>query len=143
MNNEVARSIRVGHFLNWKALNAEGPAGGILLLWDKRKIITMDSVGGSFSISCLFKMAEDGYQWVFSGVYGPVERSLRESFWEELGLISDLWKEPSCVGGDFNEILYPNERTRGGKISNSMRRFSDVLNDLGLRDLPLQRGPYT
>ena len=24
-----------------------------------------------------------------------------------------------------------------------MRRFSDVLNDLGLRDLPLQGGPYT
>ena len=79
----------------------------------------------------------------FSGVYGPVERSLRESFWEELGSIRDLWKEPSCVGGDFNKILYPNERTRGGKISNSMRRFSDVLNDLGLRDLPLQGGPYT
>ena len=98
---------------------------------------------GSFLVSCLFRMVEDGYQWVFSRVYGPIERSLRESFWEELGSISGLWEEPWCVGGDFNEILSPNERSREGRISNTMRRFSDVLNDLGLRDLPLQGGPYT
>ena len=143
MNNVVARSLGVGGFMNWKALNAEGTAGGILLLWDKRRLSMVDSVVGSFSISCLFRMAEDEYHWVFSEVYGPIERRLRESFWEELGSISGLWEEPWCVGGDFNEILYPNERTREGKISNSMRRFSDVLNDLGLRDLPLQGGPYT
>ena len=76
-------------------------------------------------------------------MYGIVERSLRESFWEELGSISGLWEEPWCVSGDFNEILYPNERTRGGRISNSMRRFSDFLDDFCLRDLPLQGGAYT
>ena len=74
---------------------------------------------------------------VFSGVYGPIKRSLKESFWEELGLISSQWEETWCVGGDFNKILSPNERSRGGRISNTMRRFSNVLNDLGLRDLPL------
>ena len=80
MNNVMARSHGVGHFLNWKALNAKGTAGGILLFWDKRRINMVDSVVGSFSVSCLFRMAEDGYQWVFSGVYGPIERSLKESF---------------------------------------------------------------
>ena len=59
-------------------------------------------------------------------------------------MIRGPWEEPWCVGGDFNEILSPNERSRGGRISNTMRRFSDILNDfLGLRDLPLQRDPYT
>ena len=47
------------------------------------------------------------------------------------------------MGGDFNEILSPDERSKGGRISNSMRRFADILNDLGLRDLPLQGGPFT
>ena len=125
---------KVDRFLNWKALNAEGTARGILLLWDKRRISLVDSVVGSFSVLCLFRMAEDMYQWVFSRVYGSIERSLRESFWEELGSISGLWEEPWCVGDDFNEILSPNERSRGSMISNTMRRFSNVLNDLGLRD---------
>ena len=138
MNNVMACSLGVGRLLNWKALNAEGSAGGILLLWDKGRISMVDSVVGSFSVSCLFRMAEDGYQWVFSGVYNPIEKTLRESFWEELGLIRGVWEEPWCVGGNFNEVLFPNERSRGGRISNNMRRFSDILNDLDLRDLPLQ-----
>ena len=99
-------------------------------------------VVGSFSVSCLFRMVEDVFQWAFSGVYGQVEKSLREPFWEELGSIKGLWEEPWCVGGDFNEILFPDERSKGGRTSTSMRRFFDILNDLGLRDLLLQGGPY-
>ena len=63
-------------------------------------------------------------------------------FWKKLGhyfLISFHKLDPY----DFNEVLFPNERTRGGRISNSMRRFSDIMNDLDLRDRPLQGGPYT
>ena len=98
---------------------------------------------GSFLVSCLFIMEEDGFQWAFSGVYGPVEKSLIEPFWEEFGSIKGLWEEPWCVGDDFNEILSLDERSKGGRTSNSMRRFPDILNDLGLRDLPLQGGPFT
>ena len=47
----------------------------------------VDSEIGLFSISCLFKMVEGGFLWMFSGVYGPVERNLKEIFWEELGSI--------------------------------------------------------
>ena len=143
MNTEMVRSLGVGRFLDWTALNAEGSAGGILLIWDKRRIRLVDSLVGNFSVSCLFKMEEDGFQWVFSGVYGPVDKNLRELFWEELGSIKGLWDDPWCVGGDFNEILSPDERSKGGRISNSMRRYADILNDLELRDLPLQGGPFT
>ena len=80
MNNEMVRSLGVGRFLNWTALNAEGSAGGILLIWDKRHISLVDSMVGNFSVSCLFRMEEDVFQWAFSGVYGPVEKSLREPF---------------------------------------------------------------
>ena len=143
MSAELARSLGVGRSLNWKALDAEGSAGGILLLWDNSRINLVDSVVGSFSVTCLFRMPENGFLWAFSGVYGPTQNGLRESFWEELGSIKGLWECPWCVGGDFNEVLFPNEISRGGRLSNSMRRFSDILSDLELRDLPLQGGPYT
>ena len=32
MNNVMVRSLGVGRFLNWKALNVEGTVGGSLLL---------------------------------------------------------------------------------------------------------------
>ena len=56
---------------------------------------------------------------------------------------SGLWEGPWCVGGDFNTIRFPNERRRGGRISSSMRRFSEVIDDLGIRDILLQGGPFT
>ena len=40
-------------------------------------------------------------------------------------------------------IRFPIERRRGGKILSSMRKFSEVIEDLGLRDILLQRGPFT
>ena len=36
--------------------------------------------------------------------------------------------------------LSPSERNRGDRLSPSMRCFSEILNELGLRDLPLQGG---
>ena len=90
MSNILARSLGVGRQLNWKVMNAEGSAGGIVVFWNNSSISLMDSVVGSFSVSCLFRMPEDGFQWAFTGVYGPVENSDREAFWEELGSIKGL-----------------------------------------------------
>ena len=40
-------------------------------------------------------------------------------------------------------IKFPNERRRGEKVSSLMRRFLEVIDDLDLRDLPLQGGSFT
>ena len=81
--------------------------------------------------------------WFFTGVYGPTMKRYREPFWEELGAIRGLWSDPWCIGGDFNVIRFPSERSRVGRLSGPMRRFSEVLDELALRDMPLQGGPYT
>ena len=139
----VVRSLGVGRFLDWGVLNARGAAGGVLVFWDKRVLELEGMEVGLFSVSCRFKNCEDGFNWVFSGVYGPTVKRYRELFWEELGAIRGLWSDPWCIGGDFNLIRFPNESRRGGRLSSSMRRFSEVIDDLDLRDLPLQGGPFT
>ena len=39
-------------------------------------------------------------------------------------------------------IRYPSKRSRGGILSPAMRRFSEIVEDLELRDLPLQEGQF-
>ena len=42
MTIDLVRSLGVGRRLNWKSLNAEGSAWGILFLWDKSRFSLVD-----------------------------------------------------------------------------------------------------
>ena len=68
------RSLGTGRFLGWGALEASGSAGGILVCWDRRTLDVLDVEVGQFSISCRVRNVEDGFCWMFTGVYGPFSR---------------------------------------------------------------------
>ena len=87
-----------------------------------------------------FRNTEDNLLWCFTGVYGPIANKDREGLWLELGAIRGLWNVPWCVAGDFNITRFIEERSGGSRQTGGMRRFSDVIEDLELRDLPLQGG---
>ena len=91
-------------------------------------------------MSCRFKFLVEDCTWAFTGVYGPTAYGIREHLWDELGAIKGLWSDPWCIGGDFNITIFPNERSREGRITGSMRRFSQVIDNLELRDFPVQGG---
>ena len=80
----------MGSFLEWGSLNARGAAGGVVVFWDNRVLELVGMEVGLFSISCRFKNCEDGFSWIFLGVYGPTLKRYRELFWEELGAIRRL-----------------------------------------------------
>ena len=80
MNKALVHSIGVGRFLGWKGLDAEWSAGGILMFWDKRRLSLVESKYGNYSLSCVFSMVEVDFLWMFTGVYGSVERRHKEIF---------------------------------------------------------------
>ena len=69
-------------------------------------------------------------------MYGPSVGRLREELWEELGTMKGL-------GGYFNVVRFLRERNRDSRPSSAMRRFSEVIKELELWDLPLQGGSFT
>ena len=75
-----------------------------------------------------------------SDLYGPFSKVERDALWEEFGAIRGMWEDPWCLGGDFNITLFPRERSSQRIISSAMRKFAEIVNDLGLVDLPLQGG---
>ena len=76
-------------------------------------------------------------------MYGPTLGSAREYFWDELGAIGGQWSDPLCLRGDFNVVRFTGERTGALRLSSTMRRFTKVIDDLHLRDLPLLGGTFT
>ena len=71
------------------------------------------------------------------------KRELGEDLWGELGAIKGLWRDPWCLGGDFKVVRFPRERNRASSLTGPMRRFSQVIDDLELKDLALRVGTYT
>ena len=46
VSNRVIRSLRVGRFLEWVTINAEGVSRGILIFWDTRVIPLLEKEEG-------------------------------------------------------------------------------------------------
>lgn len=103
----------------------------------------LDVEVGIFLASCRFKNCEDDFCWIFTGVYGLTLKKEREEFWGELGVVRGLLGGPWCVAGDFNVVRFLVECSKGGRLTCSMRRFSEIIENLELRDLPLQGGSDT
>ena len=139
----VVRSLWGNYSVDFAFLKAEGASGGIIVMWDKNTFNFVSSSQGEFSITCIFQMVDGDFTWAFSRVYGPQDRFDKLRFWEELRRTRDGWPGPWCIGGDFNEILYPQERSSGLCPMNTMVEFHDFINYATLVDLPLRRGDYT
>ena len=114
-----------------------------MVFWDNKVLQMMEMEVDKFSVSCRFKNCKDDFCWIFSGVYGPTVKRAREDFLSKLGAIRGLWNESWCVVGDFNMIIFPSEWCRGGHMSPTMRKFLEVVDELELRDLPLQGELFT
>ena len=52
----------------------------MLVFWDSRVLELIEMAIGNFLVSCRFKNVEDGFYWVFTGVYGPAVGRFREDF---------------------------------------------------------------
>lgn len=64
----------------------------------------------------------------------------RKNVWVGLGSIKRMWKDPWCLGGDFNMIIFPREMRNCSRLSFAMRRFSEIIEDLNFRELQLSKG---
>ena len=60
-----------------------------------------------------------------------------------MGAIRGLWDDPWCVKGDFNFVRFPGERRNDFIFTKNIRRFSDVIEELRLKDLSFSRGQFT
>ncbi|RVX16891.1 putative ubiquitin-conjugating enzyme E2 33 [Vitis vinifera] len=98
-NDSNERMVLKSLIKAWKAV------GGIVVFWDDKVLELVGMEVGVYSISYRFKNYDDGFVWIFTGVYGPTLGIPRERFGANTRL---------CA---------------------TMRRFTKVIEDLQLRGL--------
>ena len=129
--------------MDWVTSCFAGALRGIVILWDTRVVQLVRMEESCYTLSCRFRNCANYLSWIFMGIYGPTKRVFREGLWEDMGAIRGVWGDPWCLGVDFNVLGFLEERNREGRWMVAMRRFSQVIDDLELKDQPLLRGDFT
>jgi len=116
----MLREVSPFHFVEGVSLPSNGASWGIWLFWDVAKIEMVDYWVGLFVMSMSGRIKGNASTWVVTGVYGPRDDSLFRLFPEELNSIWERWEGGWCIGGDFNKVLEPFDRIRGGRKTRGM-----------------------
>ena len=77
------------------------------------------------------------------GVYGLNSDNLRSAFFEKLVTFMSIWDIPWCVGGDFDVVRFPSERSTGRRLTSMMADFSNFIDSCNLIDPPLEGMRFT
>jgi len=140
---DVVVSLSGQHRVQWLFLPSVGRSGGIIIMWDPQVLEIEDSRIGCFSMCCKFKSMHDSSIWGLIRVYGPNDDRARGALFEELRTFTSIWDIPWCLGGDFNVVRFPSERSNGGRLTSAMSDFSEFINSCNLIDPPLEGGRFT
>ena len=65
----LSRSLSMGSFVDWVAVDAIGASRGILIFWDSRMFQLVDLEATQSLLSCKFRNLEDNFTWVFFWVF--------------------------------------------------------------------------
>lgn len=81
--------------------------------------------------------------WWLTSVYGPTHQSEKEDFLEELREAHALVSGPWMINGDFNMIIWAEDKNNSRIHRRQMGQFRCLLNDLELKELHLHGRLFT
>ena len=67
MDSQMVCSLWSCLYVDWAVLDADQMARGVLIMWDRRVLETLEVLMGSFLMSVQWKGVEDGFIWACSG----------------------------------------------------------------------------
>jgi hypothetical protein len=96
-----------------------------------------------FGLIISFKSVSSQQKWNLVVVYGPCQGILRDQFVQWLFNITIPDDELWLFLGDFNFIRSPDNRNLPGGDINDIFLFNEVIDQLGLLELPIKGRAYT
>ena len=122
---------------------SEGASGGILVGWNSR-VFTVNTIDKEvFAMRMQVTSVHNLSVWQLITVYGPTREPIRSYFVAWLYSLDISPEDNYLILGDFNFYRSPSNRNRPGGNLNDMLTFNDVIQHLGLIELPIKGRRFT
>ena len=133
--NDFSAIVGMDRF-NWQFLPASGHSGGILIGSNKDIFDFVAFDHGIFWASVVLSHKAQNTLCEFIVVYGPADHSLSPLFLNELSLKIDACNLPMVIGGDFNLLRCPNDKSNDNFSWPLANAFNDFISANAIRELP-------
>ena len=140
--NDFSAIVGMDRF-NWNFLPASGHSGGILIGSNKDIFDFVAFDHGIFWASVVLSHKAQNTLCEFIVVYGPADHSLSPLFLNELSLKIDACNLPMVIGGDFNLLRCPNDKSNDNFSWLLANAFNDFISANAIRELPRGGARYT
>ncbi|KAJ1389335.1 Endonuclease/exonuclease/phosphatase superfamily [Sesbania bispinosa] len=130
--SKAENAIKRMGFSGGVRVEAQVFSGGIWCLW-RTEVMTINVLKTTAQCIHLQLINVGGSNWVLSIVYASPNDPNRDDLWTDLSSFGDTIREPWCVMGDFNSILYDFEKVGGARVNRrSMNAFANCLDHCGI-----------
>lgn len=123
------RMINHGHmledfgFYELIEVPAEDQSGGMIVMWNHEVVTVHNFICRNQEIYATIEVLPIYKTWLFSSIYASTNYQYR-IMWDNLENISNSYKGPWVIGGDFNDTLGSNENFGGDLLITIGQIFS-------------------
>jgi endonuclease/exonuclease/phosphatase family metal-dependent hydrolase len=103
----------------------------------------LDNSGGDFHIKLHIRNRFDNFIWSLVSVYGAAHDVHKPAFLRELVNLAKDNLHPIIIGGDFNLLRYPQEKSKGRFDTHWPFLFNVVIDSLDLREVTMVGRQFT
>lgn len=84
INSSLVQQLWGNRWADWVELEAVGTKGDMIVIWDKRRSIKIESLQGCYTITCMLEISFENFRWCFTGIYGPHTNPEKKEMWDEM-----------------------------------------------------------
>lgn len=128
---------------NWCSLRAKGSVGGILVGANVDLFMMTSGDVLDYSISVMLTNKIFGFVFKLVVVYGSPCEDSKHAFIDQLHSVMCSWQGPVMLGGDFNLVRNPADKSNSLVNFKWVDLFNDWISKWGIIELELRNRRYT
>jgi hypothetical protein len=142
-SRSLLQRLSGGVDFTWVSRPPRGRSGGMLIGVRDSSMEVLHISGGDYHIKLHIRNRTDNFVWSLVSVYGAAQPEFKPAFLRELVNLTKDNPHPIIIGGDFNLLRFPHEKSRGHFDHHWSFMFNAVIDSLDLREVTMCGRQFT